>query len=102
MKTCILMLACAVLSGCIAVPRTVTRYDAACDVEYQSRTLSFEQVSLAGGQDGRTSGAGCSDNCGPLAIAMALVTPASVVVSGSVVLVGNTISWAERKRECLG
>jgi hypothetical protein len=96
MKTTVLLLACAVLPGCIAVPATVSRYDAACDIEYQSRTLKFEQVSLAG-----AGGVSCSDNCGPLALAVALATPASVVISGSVVLAGNTLSWAERKRECL-
>jgi hypothetical protein len=61
--------------------------------------LSFEQVrSSAPTPD---QGLSCSDNCGPLLVALALVAPASVVVSGSVVLVGNTVYWAERPRQCL-
>jgi len=85
------------LSGCIVVPQTVTAYDAKCDITYRKKTLAVEQVPL----DGVGGGGGCNEGCVPLLIAMAVIPPASAVVSGSIVVVGNSISWVERRSECL-
>lgn len=89
---------CAVLlAGCIVVPETVIAYDARCDVVYKKKTLAVEQVPLGGVGDGMN----CDSSCAPLVIALAAIPAASVVVSGSIVVVGNSISWVERQGECL-
>jgi hypothetical protein len=97
MKALLPLLCVTLLSGCIVVPQTVSAYDAKCDIAYRKKTLAIEQVPL-GGPGG---GLSCNDGCAPLLIAMAVIPPASAVVSGSIVVVGNTISWIERRSECL-
>jgi len=84
------------LSGCYIVkPRTVVAYDDDCEIGYRKMVLTVEHESLlwAGG---------CYDgsSCGNLLLGGLIATPASAIVSGSIMLVGNTIYWIEKQGRC--
>lgn len=81
------------LQGCVVVPRTMTTYDARCQVESRKMVLDTAVI----GQFAKCENEGCS---GQLA-ALGLLTAASFVVSGSVVVVGNAVYWLERQGACL-
>lgn len=84
-----------VLSGCIVTPSMETRYDPGCALARKTMVLTTQQVNLLQGLD-------CNGgDCGGLLVAMLVVPPASAVVSGSIVLVGNTVFWVEHKARCV-
>jgi hypothetical protein len=82
-----------VLAGCIVVPTTREVYDPECQMV--TRHITLETAALGGLQ----SCAG--DGCVAMLTAMGVVTAASVVVSGSIALVGNAVYWMERKGRCV-
>ncbi len=80
------------LAGCVVVPQTQTVYDPACRVE--TRQVVLQAVYLGGFQT-------CiGEGCAAMLATMGLVTAASVVVSGSIALVGNVVYFAERQGRC--
>lgn len=84
------------MSGCYVVkPLTVAAYDDDCEIGYRKMALTVEHESLL-------SAGSCNDgpSCGELALVGLLVTPASALVSGSIVLVGNTVYWMEKRGRC--
>lgn len=80
------------LSACIVVPRTREVYDPECRVLTRQMTL---QTAIIGGFQ-RCAG----DGCLALLSAAGAVTAASVVVSGSIALVGSVVYWFERQGQC--
>ncbi len=82
------------LSGCYIVkPRTIVAYDDECEIGFRKMILTVEQV---GTLPGYCNGSGCGE-----AVVLGLIaTSASAVVSGSIVLVGNTIFWMEKRGRC--
>lgn len=87
------MLAMAVLtglSGCIAYPKKVEVYDAECRITSHHLTLDYEYLW------GHCP-AGSEEAC--LAIIVSTAA-ASTVVSGSIVIAGNTIYWLSRQDRC--
>lgn len=90
------LLPCAVLllPACVFVPRTVEVYDSDCNVA--SRQMYIEPVEIGDFLD-------CSDeSCAQLLVALGAVAASSVVVSGSIVIVGNAVYWFEKQGRCLG
>lgn len=86
------LLAAALLAGCIVVPQTREVYDADCRV--LTRQVTLETAVLGGFQS-------CvGDGCIALLATMGVVTAASVVVSGSIAIVGNVVYWFERQSRC--
>ena len=79
-----------ILSGCFYVPKVAERQDSTC--ELITKSLTLENIGTA---DNYPSG--CKDKCVLFAIG---VTASSVIVSGSVVVAGNTIYWLEKKGRC--
>jgi hypothetical protein len=80
------------LAGCIVLPQTREVYDAECRM--LTRQITLEAAVLGGFQS--CAGEGCA----AMLSAMGLVTAASVVVSGSIALVGNVVYWFERQGRC--
>ena len=85
------------LTSCVVVPRTVVTYDQACRVYARQVTLDATPIS------------GVVLNCGvqpascTAALVMAgIVSSASVVVSGSLAIVGNVAYWIEKQGQCNG
>ena len=81
------------LAGCIVLPQTETVYDPDCKMHTRQVTL---QAAYIGGFQ-RCAGEGCV----AMLAAAGFVTAASVVVSGSIAIVGNVVYWAERQGRCL-
>ncbi len=80
------------LAGCIVVPQTREVYDPDCRVARREIAL---ETAVVGGF------AGCSDrDCAALLATLGVVTAASVVVSGSIALVGNVVYWLEHQGRC--
>lgn len=80
------------IQGCIYLPHTSSVYDPACDVYERQMTLQVEQIGLIGN---------CSNQgCATLLVAAGVVSAATAVVSGSIVVVGNVVFWLEKKGQC--
>ena len=84
--------AAALLGGCVVVPQTREIYDPHCRV--LTRQVTLEAASL--GALHSCHGRGCE----ALLVSAGVITAASVVVSGSIALVGNVIYWFEKQGRC--
>lgn len=86
----------ALVSGCVFYPREVDYYDAECDIT--TRRLVLDTVVIEGSCAGTNSYDPNNDKaCLALIVA---VGAASAIVSGSIVVVGNTVSWLEKTGRC--
>lgn len=81
------------VSGCMVVPRTVSSYNADCQMVERRMTLETQQVGAL---------ASCHNNaeCASLLAVYGLVAATSAVVSGSVAVAGNVVYWVERQGQC--
>lgn len=83
------------ISGCVVAPKVADR-----QVPKDKCELITKKLEL----DLKKSDMGCGGNpeevysC--LVFVGAIVVPISAVVSGSIVLVGNTLHWAEKEMSC--
>lgn len=81
------------LQACVFVPRTTTKYDEDCHT--LARHLTLEPVQIAQLQN-------CSHSqCADFMVVAGLTAAASVVISGSIVIVGNVMYWVEKQGHCL-
>lgn len=86
-------LATLLLSGCIYLPETTIRYDEKCGTYERKMTMQPYQVGTL---------MGCRDEgCVTGLVAAGVVSAASAVVTGSVVVVGNVVNWLEKQGQCL-
>lgn len=87
------LVACALVSGCMVMPRTTATYDADCRQVRKHITLESQQVGAI---------AICRNNaeCAGLLALYGFAAAASVVVSGSIALVGNVAYWLEEQGQC--
>jgi hypothetical protein len=92
-RTLIIILCVICLSSCIVLPKETTDGNS-CILETKKRTLEFKQINgvFVGGCSG--------DNCTAELIVLAAVPIGSALVSGSIVVVGNTIHWMEYQGRC--
>lgn len=88
----LLAMALASAGGCVFLPETTSAYDPACDVVRRHMMLKPHQVDAF---------VGCqNERCGALLVLAGAVTAASVVVSGSVAVVGDAVYWLEAQGQC--
>jgi hypothetical protein len=86
-------LATLLLGGCVYLPETSVRYDPKCGVHERKMTMQPYQVGTL---------MGCRDEgCVAGLVAAGVVSAASAVVTGSVVVVGNVVNWLEKQGQCL-
>ena len=85
-------LICAAFQGCVYLPTTIEVYDPECQVVAKHMTLQEVQVAGIGGCQ--------NQSCVALILAVGATTAASVIVSGSIVIVGNIAYWLERQSTC--
>jgi hypothetical protein len=79
------------LSGCVFYPKANVNYAADCEATSRRLVLEAKQLGECTGPDA----AAC--------IGSALLASAgSAIVSGSIVVVGNTVYWLEKKVQCMG
>ena len=91
MKTFFLLLL-AVLQACVYVPRTIPVADPNCGSV--SNHITLEAVQVAAVQ--RCANQGCA----ALVVAAGVTAAASLIISGSIALVGNVAYWLERNTQC--
>lgn len=84
--------ATSLLAACVYVPRTTQAYDFECRVMANHMVLEGGQVAAI--QHCENQG------CVALIVGAGVVTAATVIVSGSIVVVGNIAYWFERKARC--
>jgi hypothetical protein len=82
----------AALAACIVVPQTRSVYDPDCKA--MTRQVTLETAVIGG----FTSCSG--EGCAAMLATLGFVTAASVVVSGSIAVVGNAVYWIERQGNC--
>jgi len=102
MKPFLLIFAALLLQSCIVVPRTEVIYDPQCQIRFKQMRLETK-VFKQGQTPATTTPVNCQNNAECLG-ALALiggVSAASVVISGSIVIVGNTVYWLEKQGRCL-
>lgn len=86
------MLAVALLQGCVYLPAETTAYNADCGSYERRITLEAYQVgSLIGCHD---------EGCVTGLVVAGVVSAASAVISGSVVVVGKAVRWLEKPAHC--
>lgn len=80
------------LSGCVVVPVTRDVYDPDCRLhrrEVQLEAAVLGQFHSCAGQE-----------CSVLLVTMGVVSAATLVVSGSLAVVGNVVYWMEHEANC--
>lgn len=88
----LLWLCAPLLQSCIVVPRTVEMYDPECHVIARHMDLEAVQIAYI---------AGCSnEGCATLILAAAATVTATAIISGSIVVIGNTVYWFEKQGRC--
>lgn len=80
------------VSGCIYVPKTVHRYDEACQILIREAELDRSSV----GQISRCEDEGCIG----AVLQAGFVSAGSAIISGSIVLVSNVAYWIEKEANC--
>ena len=90
------------LIGCVYVPKQVTQYDEECNIELKKYVLTRTDIHPTQVYIGINR---CSDEaCVALflggIVGYSLIGPVSALVSGSIVITGNTIHWLERQGQC--
>jgi hypothetical protein len=81
------------LQSCIVVPRTVEVYDPDCQVVARHMELEAVQIGYI---------SSCTNQgCAALIVAAAATVTATAIISGSIVVIGNTVYWFEKQGRCL-
>jgi hypothetical protein len=84
----------ALTSGCVIVPVTIEGYDPDCRIA--TRHMELKAVQLIA-FDQCHGGQGCDASA---LVIVGGVAAATAVVSGSIVVVGNVVYWAEHRASC--
>ena len=87
-----IVLCVAGLAGCVFYPERVAYYDEDCGVRSHRLRLEAEVIGNLNDCDGEKAQA--------CLVVIAGIASVSAVVSGSIVIVGNTIYWLERQGAC--
>ena len=88
----LLAMALVAAGGCVFLPETTSAYDPECDMVRRHMVLRPQQVDTF---------VGCqNEGCAALLVLAGAVTAASVVVSGSVAVVGDAVYWLEARGQC--
>jgi len=93
MKVLIALLFTSLISGCAFYPKTQqTEAEGACDLYFKKLTMDVasSRIECHGG----------GNSAGTCIILAGVVAGGTAVVSGSIVLVGNTLHWLEKQGKC--
>ncbi|MCG7534250.1 hypothetical protein [Pseudoalteromonas sp. OOF1S-7] len=80
------------LSGCLFAPQDIQYYDAKCKIMMRKKTLTSAQMQTINQCRG--------DACALVLAGAGLVSAASLVLSGTIVIAANTVSWLESVQGC--
>ena len=90
------VLACTLLTSCVVVPVTVVGYDADCRIVTHHMELKATRSDMTLRCSSNIDSPSCAQWLGEVVVTAA----GSVIVSGSIVVVGNVIYWAEERVGC--
>ncbi len=82
------------ISACVVYPEVTQYYDADCQIVARQLELNADQLANADCSGGGAFSGACW-------AALLGVGAASAIVSGSIVVVGNTVFWLEKKGKCI-
>jgi hypothetical protein len=99
LKSLSLLLVCCFLCSCIIKPKKVVGYDEACNVETKRYELTVEQVKMF--ENMQCENDDCKKQFVGQAVGAVFMVPLSAIVSGSIMVTGNTLHWLEEKGKCL-
>lgn len=88
------------LCSCVFVPKTVAYYDKHCKIASNYMVLTTEQTSLLRAV-GHCSNESCTLRLEDAVVGAIVMVPLSAIVSGSIVLVGNTMFWLQKQGRCI-
>ena len=98
-RRCLILAPALILSACVYVP-VVDEQDAASSrCKTYTKSMSLETVEI----HGNITANGCANdrNCAVGALAgVIVVTAGSAIISGSIVITGNTLHWLEYQGTC--
>jgi hypothetical protein len=90
--TAVAAMSCVLLQGCVVLPATVEDFDLDCQVVTHHMVLQTVQLAEINH---------CANqSCLVLVVGAAATAAASLIVSGSVVVVGNAVYWVEKRSSC--
>jgi len=89
MKRSLMAIASCSIAGCIAYPKEVQYYDSDCHIEWRKMTLAAQDM----GNIHCSHAVACAAILG--------VSAGSVIVSGTIVVAGNTVYWMEKRGKCV-
>ncbi len=91
------------LNGCVFVPVTSEKQRFSEDCSMATRMLTLEPKYLGGSKSSKGDGDHnhmSGDEIKAMLLVSGVVASASAIVSGSLVMLGNTIHWLEHKASC--
>jgi hypothetical protein len=84
-----------------AKPKLTIYHEEGCSIEFRRMTMTLEQQQQLLYGQGSCSGSGdCVASLALRFVAAAAELPISAIVSGSIVVVGNTIFWLQEQGQC--
>ncbi|TMP27737.1 hypothetical protein CWB99_13675 [Pseudoalteromonas rubra] len=89
---CTVVFGLPLLSGCLFAPQEVQYYDPKCKIILKKKTLSSTQIQTVSQCRGEA--------CAAVLAGAGFVSAASLVVSGTIVIASNTVSWLETAQGC--
>ena len=78
------------LSSCSFYPKQIEYYDSDCDIKYKKLIMKQSNFGMRRGD--------CNNEA---CIAAIISIPIQAIVTGSIVIAGNTIFWLEKEGRCL-
>lgn len=88
------LLSAVLLTGCIVTTHVVEHFDDDCQIVTKHVELSTSQVRGTVGPCSETN------QCIGHLVSLGFMSAASAVISGSMVVVGNTVYWLEKQGKC--
>ena len=95
----IFLCSCFLLQSCVFFPRTTSENKTLCHL--QPRQMELDVTDISGDFGLHHHNMHCDDDC--LAVTLGgivVVSAGSAIVSGSIVVVGNTLHWLEEQGRC--
>lgn len=95
-KMLMMIVLCIFISGCVFYPKKIEHYDADCDITFRQLELESKEMKDACAKPRSDDPYGNACLMGVIGM-----SALSAIVSGSLVVAGNTVYWLEKEGRCL-